>query len=207
MFRRKKQQKPVENKKGNAAFIDNQNLNLGIQRMGWKMDWKKLRVFLKEKYNVDTAYMFIGYMPEYEDLYAQMHEAGYLVVLKPTLEMFQKPEPVLSPEQIAENKEHPKPEKEKIATKGNIDADLVLYAVKEQENYDKALIISGDGDFYSLIEYLAARKKLLHVLAPNWQYSTLLKPFESYIVRLDNYRSRLSYRNQFHKRPKKVDKS
>jgi hypothetical protein len=77
--------------KGNYAFIDNQNLNLGIQKNGWKMDWRKFRRFLKDDFNVEQAYMFIGYMPENEDLYNQMHDSGYLVVLKPTLEMFKKP--------------------------------------------------------------------------------------------------------------------
>jgi hypothetical protein len=69
------------------AFIDSQNLNLGIQRMGWKMDWRKFRQFLDSKYGVTKAYMFIGYLAENESLYEHMHELGYLVVLKPTVDM------------------------------------------------------------------------------------------------------------------------
>lgn len=174
--RRKKQKKP------NYAFIDSQNLNLGIQRAGWKLDWKKFRVFLKEKYNVDKAFMFIGYLPENEDLYTQMHDAGYLVALKPTLEMFADPE--------ADKKD----DKDKPPTKGNVDAELVMYVMKELPNYHKAIIVSGDGDFYSLIEHLNDNKKLLHIMTPNWRYSTLLKPFEPYIIRLDTLRNELSYR-------------
>lgn len=172
-----------QKKLANYAFIDSQNLNLGIQRAGWKMDWKKFRVFLKEKYNVEKAFMFIGYLPENEDLYTQMHDAGYLVALKPTLEMF------ATPEKDAENAD-----KEKPPTKGNVDAELVMYVMKELPNYGKAIIVSGDGDFYSLIEHLLERKKLMHVMVPNWRYSTLLKPFEKYIVRLDTLRNELSYR-------------
>ena len=186
-FRRKKQVSP---KKANYAFIDSQNLNLGIQRAGWKLDWKKFRVFLREKYNVENAYMFIGYLPENEDLYNQMHEAGYLVALKPTLEMFATAE-----EQAREDKDKP-------PTKGNVDAELVMFVMKELPNYDKAIIVSGDGDFYSLIEYLKDRKKLLHIMTPNWRYSTLLKPFESYIIRLDTLRGELSYRGYFKKKKK-----
>jgi uncharacterized LabA/DUF88 family protein len=73
--------------------------------------------------------------------------------------------------------------------------------MKELPNYGKAIIVSGDGDFYSLIEYLADRKKLLHIMTPNWRYSTLLKPFEPYILRLDTLRGELSYRS-FHKKKK-----
>jgi uncharacterized LabA/DUF88 family protein len=176
-------------KLANYAFIDSQNLNLGIQRAGWKLDWKKFRVFLREKYNVEQAYMFIGYLPENEDLYTQMHDAGYLVALKPTLEMFHTAE------------EDKKDEKDRPPTKGNVDAELVMYVMKELPNYGKAIIVSGDGDFYSLIEYLADRKKLLHIMTPNWRYSTLLKPFEPYILRLDTLRGELSYRS-FHKKKK-----
>jgi uncharacterized LabA/DUF88 family protein len=179
-----------QKKLNNYAFIDSQNLNLGIQRAGWKLDWKKFRVFLKEKYNVEKAYMFIGYLPENEDLYTQMHDAGYLVALKPTLEMFAMPE-----------KEGEIPDKEKPPTKGNVDAELVMYVMKELPNYHKAIIVSGDGDFYSLIEYLQERKKLLNVMVPNWRYSTLLKPFEKSIIRLDTLRGELSYRG-FHNKPK-----
>ena len=83
-FRRKPKQQ--EKKTDVYAFIDSQNLNLGIQRAGWKMDWRKFRQFLENKYGVTKAYMFIGYVSENEDMYNQLHEAGYLIVLKPTVE-------------------------------------------------------------------------------------------------------------------------
>ena len=179
-----RKQKPVTTH-GNYAFIDSQNLNLGTQKMGWKMDWKKFREWLKAEYNVEKAFMFIGYMPDYEKLYDQLHSQGYLVVLKPTLEMFQTEED--------KKVEDAKPAEEKKAVKGNIDADLVLHVMKEFKNYDKAIIVSGDGDFYTLIEHLVQRGKLLHLMTPNWQYSSLLKQFEQYIVRLDQKRNELRY--------------
>ena len=138
-------------KKGNFAFIDNQNLNIGVQRLGWKMDWRKFRKFLEEKYGVTKAYMFIGHMPEHEDMYMKLHDAGYLIVLKPTYDLTRP-----LPEQ---QKPHNDTDDKKVI-KGNVDAELVLWAVKEMQNYDKAVIISGDGDFYSLIEYLDEKKKL-----------------------------------------------
>ncbi|MEI6751255.1 MAG: hypothetical protein WCK69_01730, partial [Candidatus Saccharibacteria bacterium] len=69
------------------AFIDSQNLNLGVQKMGWKLDWRKFRQYLEKQYGVTKAYMFIGHVPEFEDMYVHMHELGYLVVLKPTSDM------------------------------------------------------------------------------------------------------------------------
>ena len=184
-FRRKK--KPVA--RGNYAFIDSQNLNLGTQKMGWKMDWKKFREWLKSEYNVEKAFMFIGYMPDYEKLYDQLHAQGYLVVLKPTLEMFHTDE-IKTDEQAAKIEDKAD---EKRTTKGNVDTDLVLHVMKEYKNYEKAVIVSGDGDFYTLIEYLDQNNKLLKLLTPNWQYSSLLKPYERYIVRLDQKRQELRY--------------
>jgi uncharacterized LabA/DUF88 family protein len=175
-FRRPKQNKV---KKPNYAFIDSQNLNLGVQRAGWKMDWKKFRIYLKENFNVEVAYMFIGYVPENEDLYKQMQEAGYTVVLKPTVDMY------MTEEELKD---------EKHITKGNADAELVLYAMKDYQSYDKAIVVSGDGDFYCLVEYLSQKNKLLHLLAPNDHYSTLYRPFESFVIVLDTLRSQLSYR-------------
>jgi uncharacterized LabA/DUF88 family protein len=166
------------------AFIDSQNLNLGTQRMGWKLDWRKFREYLNRTYGVTHAYMFIGYMSENESLYEYMHELGYLVVLKPTIDVTAAPEG-------GDDKE-----KEKPAIKGNVDADLVLYAMKEIPNYEKAIIVSGDGDFLGLVEYLKEQGKLANILTPNWQYSSLFKPYESQIVRLDQLRRQLSYHDR-----------
>jgi serine/threonine protein kinase len=67
------------------------------------------------------------------------------------------------------------------------------YAMKEMSNYKKAIIVSGDGDFFSLAEYLDQKGRLAAILTPNWQYSSLLKPFENKIIRLDQMRSQLAY--------------
>ena len=165
------------------AFIDSQNLNVGTQKFGWKMNWAKFRKFLTDEYGVTKAYMFIGYIPENESLYEQMHETGFMVVLKPTFDMT-KPRPEQS-----EDKEDDKP------VKGNVDAELVLWAMKEMPNYQKAIIVSGDGDFYSLVEYLEAKGRLLHLLTPSGHYSRLYNRYESYIVRLDKFRKELAYRD------------
>lgn len=191
-WRRRKKKAPVQHPPlpekpkapNNYAFIDSQNLNLGVQKAGWKMNWRKFRDWLREEYGVTHAYMFIGYMAENETLYQQMYDHGFLVVLKPTLEIVQVERPG----------DKPKDDKDKIPVKGNIDADLVLHAMKELPNYDKAIIVSGDGDFYGLVEYLQKQGKLLKLMTPNSHYSSLLKQFESYILNLDGQRNELRYR-------------
>ena len=129
-------------KHNNYAFIDTQNVHLGIKSLGWDLDWVKFRVYLKDKYAVNTAYLFIGFIQSNQDLYSSLQKAGYILIFKPI---------ILDKEGKA---------------KGNCDADLVLYTILEKDNYDKAIIVTSDGDFYFLIRYLYENKKLAMVLSP-----------------------------------------
>ena len=156
----------------NYAFIDGQNLNLGIQELGWKLDWRRFRRYLIEKYGVRTAYYFIGYIPGNEVLYRQLQKAGFTLEFKP----------VLVPSTG-------KP-------KGNIDADLVLRAMVDYSEYEKAVIVSSDGDFYSLVKHLYGKGKLEAVLSPsNAHASALLKREAKERMRcLDGLRGKLEYK-------------
>lgn len=169
---------------GNFAFIDSQNLVASLQKLGWKMDWRKFRLFMDREYGVTRAYMFIGYIPEMQDLYEQMHNAGYMVVLKPTFDLT-RPRPGESG-----NSGKDKP------VKGNVDADLVLWAMKELANYDKAVVVSGDGDFYGLIEYLADHNRLEKLLVPSMFFSGLFNRYKDHIERIDQHRDELAYHDR-----------
>ncbi|HVS58280.1 MAG TPA: NYN domain-containing protein [Candidatus Saccharimonadales bacterium] len=175
------------------AFIDSQNLNLGVQKYGWKMDWRKFRKYLADEYGVTNAYMFIGYVPEFEPLYDQMHDSGYMVVLKPTFDITRAQD-----EPTGEGTHEAKTEQpeEKKPIKGNIDADLVLWAMKEINNYDKAIIVSDDGDFFSLVEYLLGRGKLAKLLTPTQHYSNLYHPYQEHIEQIWRLRRKLAYHDR-----------
>ena len=132
------------------AFIDSQNLNLGTLQDGWKLDFGKFRTYLKNKYHVEKAFLFIGYIKQNEKLYRKLRKFGYEIIFKPVLNHQGKP-------------------------KGNVDAELVLQTMIEYPNYDNAIIVSGDGDFYCLINHLKRSGKLRKVIVPNQKYSSLLK--------------------------------
>ena len=155
--------------KNNYAFIDSQNLNLGVRSLGWKIDYKKFRLYLKNKYNVDKAFFFIFLVSNNQKLYTMLQSSGFILVFKPTIRYF---------------------ENGKETVKGNVDAELVLHASAiEYNNYDKAVIISGDGDFACLAEFLVEKNKLLHIITPNKKYSQLLKPYSSYIVNVGRFKN------------------
>jgi len=162
----------IEKKQNIYAFIDSQNLNLGVRSQGWKLDWRKLRQYLRNKYNVTKAYLFIGQVAGNELLYAYLQESGYILIFKPTLAIQEKGE---------------------VTIKGNVDAELVLHSMIQYNNYDKAIIVSGDGDFHCLVEHLDEKGKLLKILAPTKHYSSLLRKFneQHYIVCIDLLRGSL----------------
>lgn len=158
----------------NYAFIDSQNLNLGAKSMGWSIDYKKLRLYLKNKYRIDQAFLFIGLVPNNQRLYTQLQKAGFILVFKPTIQYLEHGE---------------------TTVKGNVDAELVLHASAIQyANYDKAVIVSGDGDFACLMEFLEENNKLLHIMTPSHKYSKLLKPFSKYIIEISSIRKSIEYK-------------
>lgn len=136
------------------AFIDSQNLNLGVKDLGWDLDFGKFRRYLSDKFGVgpNQAFLFIGFTPGNLGLYSYLQKTGYICIFKPTLV-------------LADGK-----------VKGNVDAELVLHTMIEYPNFEQAIIVSGDGDFRCLVEYLLDKDKLDVVIAPNSRkFSSLLK--------------------------------
>ena len=161
------------------AFIDSQNLNLGTSKdiskhgkriyIGWKLDFRKFRQYLMDKFRVKKAFLFIGYIPQNKTLYATLHSFGYELIYKPTV----------------------KDDNGKV--KGNVDAELVLHAAAvEFARYEKAVVVAGDGDYRCLYEFLIKRGKLLRIIIPNSKSeSSLLKPFQIYKTFIENEKPKL----------------
>ena len=155
----------------NYAFIDSQNLNLSIRDQGWRVDFKRFRKYLEDKYRIKKAFIFIGYIPTNQSLYTSLQEYGYILIFKPTLSL------------------------PGGKVKGNIDAELVLHAMIEYANYDKAAIVTGDGDFHCLIEYLKKQGKLERLIIPNrYKFSSLLRKFAKDMVFMSDLRVKLEYK-------------
>lgn len=130
----------------NYAFIDSQNVYQGTKRdLNWFIDWERFRRYLSDKYRVTKAYLFIGFIPEHNDIYDELQQAGFILKFKPVLPNGTD------------------------GVKGNVDADMVLQAMIEYPRYDKAVLVTSDGDFYSLARYLYDNQKLEVVLSPKKQ--------------------------------------
>lgn len=128
----------------NVAYIDGANLHKGVASLGWRLDYKRFRVWLTEKYGVRTTYLFLGLIPKYKELYQYLQESGFTLVFK---------------EVVYDGGGKPK---------GNCDADLVLQAARDtyEKKFDQALIVASDGDYAGLVKFLQERSKLMRIISP-----------------------------------------
>jgi uncharacterized LabA/DUF88 family protein len=153
----------------NFAFIDGQNLYLGLKETGIFLDFKRFRSYLREKLDVTEAYYFIGYMQENQALYANLQRAGFILQFKEV------------------SKDHTG------KAKGNVDVDLTLRVVDKLSEYDHAVLVTNDGDFASVVSYLIDKGKFATVLIPNRAKCSYLlrKAAKGHIDYLDEVRGKI----------------
>lgn len=142
------------NSSENIAFIDGQNLHLGIKQSGWAIDHEKFRVYLKEKYMVTEAYYFLGFVSEdQQDLYDKLQKSGFIL-------SFREHSSALRGQK-----------------KGNVDCDIVFSIMKkliDNEPFGKVFIVSGDGDYKKLVDFLIKKGRFAKMLFPNREFASSL---------------------------------
>lgn len=165
----------VNPNQNNYAFIDTQNLHQAAKQWGWKLDYGKLREFMRERYAVKVAYLFVGFLQDNVEMYSNLQKLGYVLVFKEALEV------------------------DNHVVKGNCDVDLALQVMIDWNNYDQAIIVSADGDFSSLVRYLNNQNKLSILLVPSRSsYSQFLKKSSrGKIGFLNLYRAKLKTDDDF----------
>ncbi|MFH1253436.1 MAG: NYN domain-containing protein [Candidatus Uhrbacteria bacterium] len=159
--------------KNNFAYIDGNNLYRGVKNSGWAVDMLRFRKWLSDKFGVTRAYYFIGLISKETYLYTNLQEAGFTLVFK---------------EIIYDDSGKPK---------GNCDADLVLRSVIDvfENNCQKQILVTSDGDYAGLVKFLKEKNKLEVILSPNEsrRCSVLLKRTNSPIVYLNGIRRKIEY--------------
>ncbi len=140
----------------NLAFVDGQNLYLGTMSEcpSWKVDLLKFRQYLSEKYEVQSAYYFLGFVDESnQDLYENIQRAGFILKFR------EHNSGMLS------NK------------KGNVDSDIIFEVMKKiykKEPFDKIVLVTGDGDFKMLVDFLIEEGRFKKILFPNKGFASSL---------------------------------
>lgn len=141
---------------GNLAFIDGQNLYLGTTTdlVPWSVDLRRFRQYLLAKYHVSQAYYFLGVVnEEYRNLYLEIQEAGFILIFR----------------------EHHSAMLGK--KKGNVDCDIIFSIMKKMYQRDiagRVVLISGDGDYKPLVDFLIEEQKFEKILFPNQKRSSSL---------------------------------
>ncbi len=133
----------------NIAFLDGQNIYMSTMTddKPWRIDLARLRVYLRQKYHVGKAYYFLGFaQAEYQELYDEIQEAGFILQFR----------------------EHSSAMLGK--KKGNVDTDIVFAVMKKlyrKEAFDKVVLVSGDGDYKLLVDFLIEEKRFEKILFPD----------------------------------------
>lgn len=166
----------MKKEENNFAYIDGANLHMALAQMKWILDYARFKVWLAEKYHVSNAYLFIGLIPKYKELYTYLQTCGFTLIFK---------------EVVYDNIGKPK---------GNCDADLVLRAVCDayENNCDEAIIVASDGDYAGLVKFLQKKRKLKCILSPAIpvKCSILLKRTGASISYINDQRSILEAKNK-----------
>jgi len=185
------------------AFIDASNLFYGGKKsLGWKIDYEKLLKYIKEKYKVSDILYFggveihnfeydylvndtvpIGELKKYLDrlikekgkelsdamlllidkhlrrvkFYIKLQKFGYALFLKP-VKLYEQ-------------------EDGTTKRKANCDVDMAFYLMKEKDNFDSAVILSGDGDFLPVLKHLKEIGKNIKILARGPRTAKEIKQF------------------------------
>ena len=147
---------------GNIAFVDGQNLYMGTTMADkpWRVDLSRFRIYLRQKYNVKEAYYFLGFTQDKrQDLYDAIQKSGFIL-------------------QFREHNSAMLGKK-----KGNVDTDIVFTIMKklyQQEDFEKIVLVSGDGDYRIVVDFLISENRLEKVLFPEQRRaSSLYKKIDS----------------------------
>lgn len=130
------------------AFVDASNIIYGTRDEGWRVDFKKLFKYLKERYNCKKIYYFAGFENnniKQHGFYKKLTQFGYELILKP-VKIY-------------------KQDGGGVIRKANCDVDLTFYAMRNKDEFKRGIFLTGDGDFRILLEYLVGVKKEIIVIA------------------------------------------
>ena len=161
------------------AYIDAANLHKGVESLGWMLDYQIFRRWLEQKYGVQKAYLFIGYVSKNKELYIRLQEHGY----------------ILSYKEITYDGDG--------KVKGNCDADLVLKVARDfyEKRLQRAILVASDGDYSSLVAFLKEQGCFGTLLSPSNKCSFLLRKLNIPIGYLNMLRGKLAFRSRKEKAP------
>lgn len=163
------------------AFVDASNIIYGARTEGWRIDLEKLLRYLKQKFSVSKAFFYYGKdsrSREKEAFLRKLAEFGYTLRVKEIKRYGSK-------------------------IKANCDVDLTMDVLLEIRSYKRAIILSGDGDFLPLLQYLQKKSKQVIVISSPKRTAREIRQFAGHdFINFGNLRYFLE-----RKKPKKMGRT
>ncbi len=156
--------------KNTVVYIDASNLKHGVEQADWKLDYKKFRGWLRDKFLATKVILFMGLVPENFELYNRLQTYGYEIQFRPTLTS------------------------KDGKTKGNVDGELILAIAEDffDNKAESVVLVSGDGDYHCIVEFLKRKNVPVTIISPcRKNFSLLLKRTGVPIIILDEHKEKL----------------
>ena len=167
-------------KKEITAYIDASNLKFGVKQNEWNLDYNSFRSWLRDKFGVSKAILFLGLLPDKTEYYNYLQNIGYVLSFKPT---------IINSEGKA---------------KGNVDGELILTIASDyyEEKIEQVILVSGEGDYHCIVQFLKNKSIPVKIISPNKKYlSYLLRRCNVPIVILDDFKTKLGIKKKPPERP------
>lgn len=122
-------------------FIDAANILYSQQTLGWRVDYHKLKKYFETECELQSIHFYtgrIGKDSRQKSFLKKLKKLGYKVTAKEVKRI--------------------KVSRNTYLWKGNLDAELIIDALKNIDNFDTCILMSGDSDFAPLIDEL--KKKI-----------------------------------------------
>jgi len=172
------------------VFIDASNLFYGGEKiLGWKIDYQKLLDYLKNKYNA-SKFLYFGGIEIYDFQYNYLDNetVPLSAVYKFLIEKIKNENTKLDEATLTLLSRHIKRIKfylkleqfgyelhlkpvkryyqdDMIRRKANCDVDMAFHLMQQKDNFDRVIVLSGDGDFLPVLKYLKKSHKDVLILA------------------------------------------
>lgn len=126
------------------VFIDTSNIIYGAGKEGWQVDFAKLSKYLRERYSAQKIFYYAGLDQDNKKqlkFYEKLQEFGYLLRLVPVKRFVDG------------------------SKKADVDSRMTFELMKYFSEYQEAIVMTGDGDFYWVLEYLIQKGKKLRIIS------------------------------------------
>jgi len=155
------------------VFIDATNIIYGASDNAWKVDFKKLIKYLKERFRAKKVLYFAGLDQENKKqlkFYEKLQEFGYILRLVPV-------------KTFSDGRK-----------KADVDSRMTFEMMKSLNQYQQIVIMTGDGDFYWVLEYLLKIRKKVKLIAHQQSTAKELKQlFKGDFIPIKNIRHQIEF--------------